>query len=260
MTSETSKYATDKLTFKSPSLRAKPVSRTSDLSTFSWGNERFEPRRAECFRENFVKKGAEHVTRTSNSSQLPEQTLCGTSDDAENGMRTSNSIKFAERRCLWSEQRRRAERFPVDFLAKWANLGNARTRRIRETDGFQNEHVTLFLRNGRIAGGEDERFEYIFLGKRMIRPTPRGAFSREFHQETVALSNSTKSVTMFWRNEQIRRTNKPAERATTPSGAFSRGFWEQAAELQNGGVWNSQRKRENPGMTASGAFRTGFVK
>ena len=104
-----------------------------------------------AFRTGFVNKGAEHGMRTSNSSQLLERTLCATSDDAENGTWTSNSIKFAEQRSLWSEQQRQAERFPVDFLTKRANLGNAWTRRIYETDDFQNEYMTLFLRNGRIA-------------------------------------------------------------------------------------------------------------
>jgi len=58
-------------------------------------------------------------------------------------------------------------------------------------------------------------------------------FSREFLKETLASSNGAEAVTVFWRNEQIHKTDVPAERATMPGGAFSRGFLDETDDFRN---------------------------
>ena len=58
-------------------------------------------------------------------------------------------------------------------------------------------------------------------------------FSCGFLKETLASSNGAEAVTVFWRNEQIRRMDKPAERATMPGGAFSRGFIDETDDYRN---------------------------
>jgi len=58
-------------------------------------------------------------------------------------------------------------------------------------------------------------------------------FSCRFLKETLAPSNSAEAVMVFWRNEQIRGTDEPAEAATIPGAAFSCGFLDETDDFRN---------------------------
>jgi len=138
-------------------LRACGTSDNAERSIFGWisgelqnghvtrflRNRRFAeraPTPSRAFVPGFLKE-------TSNSSEFPSQTLCGTRDDAEHSVSCGileetvvssnsaesvtvfwrNNSEFAERTSLWNEQRRPAECFPSDFLRKRTKLGNTQT-------------------------------------------------------------------------------------------------------------------------------------
>jgi len=71
---------------------------------------------------------------------------------------------------------------------------------------------------------------------------------------------------VFWRNEQIRGTDEPAERATTPGGVFSRRFLKETLASSNGAeavmvFWRNEQIRgtDEPAeraTTPSGALFT----
>jgi len=94
-------------------------------------------------------------------------------------------------------------------------------------------------------------------------------FSRVFLKETLASSNGAEAVTVFWRNEQIRGTDEPVERAMMPGREFSRRFLKETFASSNGAEavmvfwWNEQIRGTDESAeratTPGGAFSRGFL-
>jgi len=101
---------------------------------------------------------------------------------------------------LRNEYRCQVEHLCVGFPRKRAIRANSRVKRIAkrdETDDLRNEHVMLFLRNGRTCRTNE-------FAERMLCGTSDDAEQSVLCgilEETVVSSNSAESVTVFWRND-----------------------------------------------------------